>query len=271
MCRLTAITATTPQAIMRQLFFHQAMLAANADGQHDGAGMTDGVSIYKSSAGFVYAGAEWITNLDPTKPWVGHVRSASSNTEISARAAHPFVFTLPNGERLFAAHNGFVAGMPDPDEDDPLVDSYQAFKLLVPLLIESDYQFTPDMINAWTVLFGRTKARHAMSEWTFMFLYQDTLHIVRGVRTMFALPLDDGYLFNTSESVLLHVKEWIQRYWFNRYKLGKIEPIKPFQLVSIRNGESTINAQALATPPAALDIVGKYYAFIDGVEKYIKL
>lgn len=264
MCRLSAITTSALDPVMRRLFFHQVMLTSNADHQYDGNGFTDGTVVYKTASPFMHYGGEWLRHLDESKIWIGHVRSASQKTGHTTREAHPFVFMLPNGEQLMAAHNGFISGMEKPTPMEPQLDSYQAFKLFLPLLEKHNYVFTPALIDEWTALFG------AGSEYAFMFSWRDTLHIVRGIRTMYALPILDGCIFNTSQPVLLHIKEWIQRYWQTRYELGKIEEIKPHQLVSITMGQRTFTAQSIAAPVLPPDILNKYYVWENGAEHYNK-
>lgn len=270
MCRLSLDTAESIPLGMRRLFWHQLMLASNAENQRDGSGMTDGVHIYKSHMPFLNTGANWIPRLNKDAVWLGHVRSASRNTEISPYAAHPFRFTLADGRVLICAHNGFINGMAKSEIGEPKVDSYQAFKLLVVLLNASlidapSGNITTQIINAWTAQFG------VDSEWTFMFYLDDVATIVRGNRSMFYMPINDGFIFNTSESVLLHLKEWITGFWPGDYILGKITKIDEFSLCHLKTTTveftpQKINAQAM-TPiyDSAL-----YYQYADNTERLVK-
>lgn len=262
MCRLMGLTTTKLDVQVKRLFWHQLMLASNADGQRDGVGMTDGVAVMKSADPFLYYGSSWIKDLDVQRVWLGHVRSASRNTEISFRTAHPFMFELDNGQRLYAAHNGYINGM-HIDPGTPNVDSYAAFKILVEL-IKGGASMTPEIINTWSASFD------VGSQWAFMFHHQDALTVVRGNREMYYMTLNDGIVFNTSLSVLLHLKEWIGEYFFKQHSIGKIMEIKPYHMCTVGVGSTEVSLAAIKPNKEAEIVSGLYYRARNTIEQILK-
>lgn len=265
MCRLLALTATDIDAPMRKLFFSQLMLISNADGQRDGAGVTDGHSLYKSHYPYLVIGSEWIDKLNAENTiWMGHVRSASGGTDITPYAAHPFRFVLNDNSAIYAAHNGFIRDMPKSEGTEPRSDSYQAFKYLSALLNEQQYALTWDNINAWLALFGTN------SEWAHMLHYQNKLFVLRGNRTMFYMRFGNGFVFNTSNTVLLHFKEWIHTYWRKYYTVGRIEELSAFQGVVVAPGSHDMTLTPLTKTPVSESYTDMYYRCVDAVEQIIK-
>lgn len=257
MCRLSAITSSNIRPEMKRLIFNQLMMLSCAhDGQFDGAGVTDGLNIYKSRMSYFYQGPSWIQSLSPDHVWMGHVRSASSRTEISNAAAHPYAFPVNDGEQwLIAAHNGTIRGTREPRADEPVVDSYRAFDGLKDLIqYTRSTDITPELINTWTSTFGID------SEWTFMLMLEpDVLHIVRGNRTMFFMPFGNGYIFNTAKPVLVNLKSWLVTYWGQEYHGGKIEEVKENTLLQTSFGTDVYRAQKISgSPQAAAVDEGKY-------------
>jgi predicted glutamine amidotransferase len=264
MCRLFALTTTNLDPTMRRLFWHQLALASNADGQPHGTGMSDGTLIAKSHLPFVNYGTNWASILKPDAIWLGHVRAASQHTGRTMHEAHPFVFKLDNGSYLHAAHNGGITGMSEPEKDEPKVDSYQAFKLLVALLNKNKAELTQAVIDTWTSDFG------IGSQWTFMLHYQGRLTVLRGVRTMYYMQLGNGLMFNTSHEVLLHVKEWINTYWYNKYVLGRIEEIKEYQMGTFDKASVAVKLVSLAKPAVTSIIDDTYYQWDGASERILK-
>jgi predicted glutamine amidotransferase len=261
MCRLSALTSLDMSTSMRRLIWHQLMLASNADGQRDGTGMTDGERMYKSHRPFLEYGEAWIAKLNIEEIWMGHVRAASRNTDITPLAAHPYSFITPQGSPLFAAHNGFITGMPEAEKGDPRVDSYTAFKMLLPLLSNG---LTSEAVNAWTADFGEG------SQWTFMFHHEKCLTIVRGQRTMYYMQLNDGLMFNTQLSVLLHIKEWLHTYWAHLFTCGKIEEMKEWTMATIKPEQTKVVTEKITAPTPPPDYANYYIRYEDNKSELIK-
>lgn len=252
MCRLSAFTTTNIDPVMKRLFWNQLMLVSNADGQSDGAGMTDGKTAMKSGWTYFDYGQEWVQHLTPGAAWLGHVRSASRSTESGSRAAHPYRFGVGNAS-LYAAHNGFITDTKDIPLQafEPRVDSYRAFTLLAAAMKPGD-AITPELVNAWTAKFGEG------SEWTMMLHYQDAVHVLVGNRPMHYMSFDNGFMFNTSAVVLTTFKTWILTYWQDRFKVGKITPMKQHTMARLHPGVSTFEVFDINPSPVA-PYIDKWY------------
>jgi len=266
MCRITVDTCVRIDPSMRRLFFDRALLASNADGQHDGVGVTDGLVVSKTHSPYLHVGSGWLTGLANDRFWIGHVRAASRNTEISPHASHPFRFRLDDGRVLMAAHNGFIKDMPAAQGNEPKVDSYQAFKLLVALLNERGGDITAELVNAWTAQFG------ADSQWAFALELDGHVTLLRGNRELHYVSIDDnGFLFNTSPTVLLSVKDWALTYWGRMHKFGRITEIKAFQMVTVRAGTSVLVTQAINPQALSPSYEGMYIHQSETTDQLIKL
>lgn len=269
MCRMSAITATDVSVGMRQLFFNQLMLLAQTDdNQKYGAGVSDGVCSRKSSAPYSVRGMEWINQLDHKSIWMGHVRKASQNTGLTHYESHPFYFPLGADRWLYAMHNGGIYGFDARRILEPDVDSYRAFKELVPLMQDNDYKLDVGVINAWTATFGD------YSEWTFMFMQShDKLTIVRGHRPMHYVTFGNGLIFNTSKDVLLSLKDWVTTFWRDEiYRMGKIESMAEFTMAEISVASKAFTMHNITKPPVLVFNPGRYITVknpVDG-EQLIK-
>ncbi len=233
MCRLMAISDTKHDAPVRRMVMHQLMLYSQADwNQNNGAGVTDGITGRKSPYTYANFGIDWLQHLTPGCIWHGHVRKASRDTALSTSESHPFLYRLHDGSRLFASHNGGVNGFTTRVQGEPDVDSHRAFKELVKLLDDARAeQVTSDIVNAWIDKFG------VGSEWTFMLLHKDLLHVIRGNRDMHYATFGNGLIFNTSKDVLLNLKEWMSVFWGENYTMGNIVAIEPWKMVTIVPGK----------------------------------
>lgn len=251
MCRLLGMTETSYHPIMRRLFFNQLMLLSSTDGaQFDGAGVSDGTTVYKSAYPYMALGQQWISKLDQDSIWIGHVRKASNRTGLSAHEAHPFLMKTANGAHFIATHNGGIRGFDEHQDGQPDVDSYRA---LLALRDKIDGDINVNLINEWIATFK------PHSQWTFMFMQNgQRLYIARGQRDMHYVPFGNGFIFNTSKSVLEHFRTWISMYWAQNFKIGRISDIKPFDLATIDIGSSKFALQSLMAPIEPPDTNGKF-------------
>jgi len=269
MCRITVFSTTNIAQPMRKLFMDRILLTGVADYNFDGVGMTDGWKIMKSQFSYLHNGQLWLDRLDPEAIWMGHVRAASKATEVSTRASHPFAFNVAEAGKparfLYCMHNGFVKGMPAPAQAEPQVDSYQAFKMLAELVRESGI-IDVATINKWTAKFGEG------SQWTFGLMLDGDAYIVRGVREMHWMSINNGVITNTSLPVLQNFKEWVAMYWPKGFDLGKIQSIGEYQLCHIRRESRTVTGTSIAKP-AAPPVLDNVYSVWDpqAGEKFIKL
>lgn len=272
MCRISASTTTEVPVGMRRLFFNQLMLAGVSDrGQTDGAGVTDGLSISKSVHSYLYYGSAWLPHLDEGQPWIGHVRSASKSAEISHRAAHPYRlwYTIDGVDHYMdAVHNGTIYGTGESADNEPDVDSWRAFKRLAVLMQEAQSPIpTRTIINTWIGEFGLG------SRWTCMFLCDGnpTLYVARGTEPMRYMELGDGFLLNTSDIVLLNVKEWILEYWGRTFVPGKIFDVPEYSFSTIPINTVKVVSESLAKPKALPDESNKFMRITGNSAQLLKL
>lgn len=239
MCRLVASTDTKHAEAVRRMVFHQLMLYSQADGnQYNGSGVTDGVTGRKSPFPYADFGIDWLQHLAPNAIWHGHVRRASRDTSLSTNEAHPFYFRLHDGSRLFASHNGGVYGFNARINGDPDVDSFRAFKELVRLLDNAKSEtITTEIVNQWIDKFD------VGSEWTFMLTHKGLLHILRGNREMYAASFGNGYLFNTSKTVLMNLANWAATFWGEPFTIGEARAIEPWTYVTAAPGKRKLHLE----------------------------
>lgn len=256
MCRLGMITMADESSVMRRLVTNQLMLLSNLEMQNDGAGITDGLSVRKSARPYAQFGAEWLRMFDPDRIWLTHVRSASRNTNLTSYEAHPFVLPLAPGRALFATHNGTIK---DTEKlavwGKPVSDSWREFNRLSQMM-GNGVEISADLLNTWTAGFAQG------SEWTFMFTEDGlTAHIARGHRAMYALPVNDGFIFNTSKDVLINLKAWMLEYWESRFTMGVVAEIPPFTLTSVAYGSEQFEQVKLSEPPKEFEVGDRYYVY----------
>lgn len=254
MCRLLGFTPSLANRNMRTLFFHQLMLQHQAEGQDDGAGVSDGRSIYKSGLTYSQIGLNWLPNLDHTTSWMGHVRKASRGTDRpSPQASHPYYY---KDSGLIAMHNGFITGTGESDEGEPNVDSYRAFKKLSAMIGDGD--LSTSILNEWISGFG------PYSEWAFMLKHKNELWTVRGVRPMFWMRLLEGYVLSTSIDSLVLFGDWVEMFWGKHYVLGQIKELSAHHGMRINSENKarwfSLSAREQQPPPV------QYYWLREGEE-----
>jgi predicted glutamine amidotransferase len=224
MCRLLLMTATRVNEHAKRLFFHQLMLQNRAESQNDGAGITDGINLLKSGLDYSTLGLQWLPKLDHRLPWMGHVRSMSKGTSTaSVLAAHPFYYKESG---LIGAHNGFITGTGDSAEGEPNVDSYRALKDLSQRIVKHR-GLDQSVLKDWIQNFG------PYSEWAFMLRYRDDSWVIRGIRHVYWLRIDDGYLFCTSYNSLALFVEWVQMFWPDQFNMSNIRDMAEYQAAKI--------------------------------------
>lgn len=232
MCRLLAYTGSV-NAAMRRLLFDQLMIRSVADyDQSYGAGVTDGINMFKSGHSYMTVGDQWLNELDPSRVWMGHVRKPSKGTAAASTvASHPFFF--PNG--LIAAHNGYISDTGESGQGEPNVDSFRALKQLATAV--GDGEITKELLNAWIESFGPG------SEWAFMIYHRDTLYIVRGVRPMYYASQAGGVIFSTSSDVLFGYRRWCENTFGQDLVVGKIKELGQHRVATVRLGERMLIGQ----------------------------
>lgn len=215
------------------MLFDQLMLRSQADGdQSYGAGVTDGINMYKSGLSYTAVGDFWLDDLDPTRMWMGHVRKPSKGTAAASTiASHPFYF--PNG--IIAAHNGYIADTGEAGKDEPNVDSFRALKQLATAV--GNGEITVPLLNTWIESFGPG------SEWAFMIYHHDTLFVVRGIRPMYYTSQSGGVIFSTSPDVLYNYRSWCYRTLGDEYKLGKIKELGTHRVAIVRQDQRVFITQ----------------------------
>jgi hypothetical protein len=114
----------------------------------------------------------------------------------------------------------------------------------------------------WTVQFGLD------SEWTFMFYLNGVLIIVRGNRPMHYMRINDGWMFNTSASVLLHIKEWVLAFWSDTFHVGNVTKMSEFVICNLTADELIFQS---ITPQGKSPVYdGVFYAMSNNIEVLIK-
>lgn len=205
MCRISVLTANRLSTSVRKAVFHSLMNYSFMEGQTDGAGFTDGQVIVKTDQGFPSLHALMISRLSPTRTWLGHVRKRSSGTDQTVDAAHPYEYRSGKAnERLILIHNGFITGTTALVGDATATDTFRAGRDLATML--DGRPLTQEIIENWVNGFSYG------SEWSFGIWYQDTLHMVRGQRDLYAVQVGrdkHDLMINTSKTVLDHVSNYI--------------------------------------------------------------
>jgi len=214
MCRLTAITATDLPLGSKRQIFTQMMLRANAEGQHDGWGVTDGTVIYKDAKDFYLSSLKWYNKLSERDIFVGHVRAASTGTARTAAESHPFSFINDDKtNRLVGAHNGFIDDSYKGYEykaSNPVSDSFRAFWRLCSVMAKGhstveDMLLNKSVLEEWMSVYGKTSA------YAFMLFDRDVsrLHIFRNdQRALYMCQAGNGVIINTSPDVVNGVAEY---------------------------------------------------------------
>lgn len=210
MCRIAAIIG---EHELKDQIFHLMLLYGSAQRyQEDGWGYTDGSYLRKHEAPFFDTGfvAE---KMDRTKPWLGHVRSATVNTEISAEASHPYYFR--NGDMSwFGVHNGYFDHIIQPDIKGPETDTFKAFYILNKLF----YRDNPPKDRLFELL-----AERILPEWLSFFAqfttfavalhFGDTIYFMRAPsKELYVAQLDTLTLVHTSEVALNRILDYFQDY-----------------------------------------------------------
>lgn len=218
MCRLCLFTPTMP-ALHKRMLFDLTLTLNNADKipQRDGWGVSDGETWFKGSSSYRDADvSEWITELDPALPWMGHLRNASANTSLTATAAHPYEFPS-----FIAIHNGNFQGttsfVPVDVKDTINTDSWRCFYRLQTLL-DKGAVLDKAMIEGW--LSGVEQG----SAFVCMIMHNSQTHIVRGpnTRDLYFIRFANGFIFNTDDNVLKRLSGRLKLYF-------KDEPSEVFE------------------------------------------
>jgi len=244
--------------MLRVMLFNQLMLLGQAEGQDDGAGVTDGSTICKSGLVYTAAGLRWLPKLDPKLPWMGHVRKASKGTQRpSYTASHPYYFSESG---LIGAHNGFITLTGSAKEGEPDVDSWRALNRLSQL-IGPNKEITGHTLNTWISGFG------PYSEWAFMLLHKDTAWIVRGTRTMFWMRFADGHIFCTSYNALQLFQNWYHLFWGEGAGLGRIKEMDMHRAVRIGLDNKPVWTTLSAREQVDEIIPERYYELSNGHEQ----
>lgn len=260
MCRLFAMTELDLDPGMRSMLFESLLVRSMSDdNQVFGTGVTDGRQVYKSGrSGIMVPTISWITKLDPSRLWFGHLRKPSKGMDAAATAAsHPFLF---EDTGLIGVHNGFIADVvPDkPEVGKPYVDSYYAFQKLNELIAAGE-KLSPALIERWIGLFG------AGSEYTMMLNQYNTFYLVRGVRPMYSIDLNGGRVYATSYFALVSTIELTEALWPSYFNWGKkVYEIHEHTLVSI-TGRHIVQNKIKVRVPDRIDPTAEVYYGLWGV------
>lgn len=187
MCRNILITDRTLTEDQSRLLLLTAFLAANADGQKSGFGLSNGVVIRKSKEQPRDAVHDVLRMPLVGNVLQGHVRSASPGTSLTDAESHPFQF-----RDWTAAHNGGFGPWKRQNQFVPNSDSYDAFTTLQSI---DNGELKTDTLNRWL------SAMNASSKFVCTFLrYDGSSVIVRGdhQREMHFFPLNNGWCFATT-------------------------------------------------------------------------
>lgn len=189
MCRNILITDRTLTEDQSRLLLLTAFLAANADGQKSGFGLSNGEIIAKSKEQPKDTAQDVLKQVPLVGEILqGHVRSASPGTSLTDAESHPFRF-----RHWTAAHNGGFGPWKRQNPFVPNSDSYDAFTTLQS--IDSQGELKAETLNRWL------STMNASSKFVCTFLrYNGSSVIVRGdhQREMHLFPLNSGWCFATT-------------------------------------------------------------------------
>lgn len=205
MCRLCAATMTRINGVDDPLFkpslVHEMMLRSSSEdgGQNDGWGATDGDHIVRSGYPYIEDAPTWLKTINPSNFIMTHIRKASAQTARTVQENHPYSFDI-NGERLIAAHNGWIDGTvwTNYHQGMPNTDSWRALHDLSEMMKQDSVEdLSGDLMAEWLSKYNSSSA------YAFLFLWKQKLYAVRGdTRPLFVLESGDGYFINTSEKAL---------------------------------------------------------------------
>ncbi len=248
MCRICVLFDPTgsDRIIEKAQLMHLLMLYGSADPyQHDGWGITNGKNRHKRGQSFHVDGY-----IDPNLcelSILGHIRSASANTELGDKAAHPYVFRLPDQRKWYGVHNGQFNPTYDIKVKGPDTDTYKAFSVLNGIL--SEY-FQPDkpfrelltgVLPLWLGL------HYSTSTFALAFHVDDDILLFRSEpKTLYASTTEQYTLVHTSGDALLRVGDYAEKYMGIQVSLPVL--LSTNTLISLRTGLETPVSYTLRAP-----------------------
>lgn len=210
MCRF-AILATDDEHYTKMRILDRLMLMNAADGtQQDGWGVTNGDWLFKTAGSYHNTLAPaldelFTVNAKPSNVLVGHVRKSSFRTSADdPRGAHPFEYEV-NGEKLFIAHNGYVAGKSFVWNTDNVTDTQRFAPILVDLVAKYN-DLNTEIIQEWLA------HTYQSSAFVFVIMFRGITHIVTDAhdhRSIYYIETENGPIFGTSARVLQSLAVWM--------------------------------------------------------------
>jgi predicted glutamine amidotransferase len=215
MCRMCLITATNfgealvPHDMKAQLV-HECMLRVLHEdaGQRDGWGVTDMHTLWSSPQFYLDDAPIWLPKVRHDGYILSHLRKASGGTGRTRNENHPYSFKVGD-QTLIAAHNGYFDGTAWThwSNGQPATDSFRALNDLAMMMEERNtLDIDADLINEWLSKYGEGSHYAVILHW------RGDIYALRGkTRTLSALQVGNGYLLNTSHTVLRVMREYLDR------------------------------------------------------------